>query len=193
MVGLGNPGRRYAGTRHNAGFMVVEALGRRWRAEQPRSAFGGLLYDVRLGAPAVAAARRVMMLMPQTYMNRSGQAVRELTAFYKAAPDELLVVLDDMALPAGRLRARAQGSAGGHNGLADVLQALGTTAVPRLRVGIGQPTGGEDAVGFVLSPFGSDEAEVIEQAVEAAADAVADWVVHGMTFVMDRYNRKPGE
>ena len=128
------------------------------------------------------------MLMPETYMNRSGQAVRELSGVYKAVPEDILVVLDDLALPAGRVRARARGSAGGHKGLADVLRVLGTDEIPRLRIGIGEPPGGMDAVDYVLARFSRDELEEARHAVETAADAVEDWLFNDMAFVMDRYN-----
>lgn len=188
IVGLGNPGREYAGTRHNVGFRVVQALRKRWQAPDARRAFRGAFYDVRVTKGPEQA--RVMMLEPQTYMNRSGQAVRQMADFYKAAPEELLIVLDDMALPVGRLRARADGSAGGHNGLIDILAALGTQSIARVRIGIGQPPGPAQWRDFVLSPFASHEAEAIEQAVALAADAAEDWVFHGIRYVMDKYNAK---
>jgi PTH1 family peptidyl-tRNA hydrolase len=188
VVGLGNPSRQYANTRHNVGFMVVQALRRRWQALDGRRAFSGVMCDVRVHRPE-AGVRRVMTLEPQTYMNRSGLAVRQLADFYKAAPEEMLIVLDDMALPVGRLRIRADGSAGGHNGLADILAAMGTQAVPRLRIGIGSPQTPSQWKDFVLSTFSSDEAETIRQAVQTAAQAVEDWVFGGTRYVMDRYNR----
>ena len=189
MVGLGNPGRRYARTRHNVGFRVLATLGRRWGADAGRSAFGGRVYDARPSRQD-AGARRVMLFEPHTYMNRSGRAVQELAAFYKAAAGDMLVVLDDLNLPLGRLRARASGTAGGQKGLADVLQALGTQDVPRLRIGIGQPPPRMDATDFVLSVFTEDEEEVIGVAVAQAADAVEDWLFSGLTLVMEKYNRK---
>jgi PTH1 family peptidyl-tRNA hydrolase len=126
-------------------------------------------------------------------MNRSGQAVRELSAFYKVQPDELLVVLDDMNLPVGRVRLRAEGSSGGQKGLADVVGQLGTLAVPRLRIGIGAPPGQMDGADFVLSKFAPDDLEIIETAIQVAADAVSDWVFRGMNYAMEIYNRKPEE
>ncbi len=174
------------------GFRVVQALRERWNAGDGRRAFSGRLYDTRLSPPGTGA-HRVMMLAPQTFMNRSGQAVRELTAFYKAENENMLIVLDDMSLPLGRLRARADGSAGGHNGLADILTSMGTNELPRLRIGIGCPPPERDQIDFVLSAFSADETEVINVAIQLAADAVEDWVLHGVTYVMDRYNQKPQE
>ena len=190
VVGLGNPGRKYARTRHNVGFDVLATLRRRWAADAPRKAFGGEICEARPSRPDFGS-RRVMLLAPQTYMNRSGQAVQEMTAFYKAELDEVLVVLDDLALPVGRLRARPEGSAGGQKGLADVLNRLGSQQVPRLRIGIGQPPGVMEATDYVLSKFREDEREIVDVAIETAADAVEDWLFHGLTFVMERYNRKP--
>jgi len=192
VVGLGNPGRRYEQTRHNLGFRVLAALCRRWQAGPHRAAFQGLLWEARIAPPEgdPSARRRVMLLGPQTYMNQSGLAVGELVRFYKAGPEDVLMVLDDMALWPGLLRARAGGSAGGHNGLADVLRALGTDQVPRLRIGIGAPPPEMDPVDFVLTRFGPEEEPVIESAIQTAAEAVEDWVLYGMRAVMDRYNRK---
>lgn len=189
VVGLGNPGREYARTRHNMGFRVVEALRRRWQAHEPQRDFGGLVSEARPCRPQ-AGTRRVVLLEPMTYMNCSGQAVQEMAAFYKAERSEILVVLDDMALPVGQLRARAGGSAGGQKGLTDVLQKMGSQQVPRLRIGIGAPPGRMDGADFVLSKFSDAEQEIIEVAVMQAAEAVEDWVFRGLDFVMERYNRK---
>ena len=190
VVGLGNPGQEYAGTRHNVGFGVLEVLRRCWDADAGRRAFGGRVYDARPQRPGLGS-RRVLLLEPHTFMNCSGRAVREMAQFYQASPPEVLVVLDDMALPAGCLRMRADGSPGGHNGLADVLAALGSEAVPRLRIGIGSPAPAMDPRDFVLGRFRAEEMDEIERAVRSAAQAVEDWVFHGTTYVMDRYNRSP--
>ena len=192
MVGLGNPGRQYAQTRHNVGFRVVDLLASRWRAGEGKAAFGGQVWEVRPAGPQ-GASRQVVLFEPHTYMNRSGQAVRELAAFYKAEPGEMLVVLDVMNLPVGRVRLRAEGSSGGQKGLADVVGQLGTQAVPRLRIGIGAPPGRMDGADFVLSKFAPDDFEIIETAIQVAADAVNDWVFRGMNYAMEIYNRKPEE
>lgn len=188
VVGLGNPGRAYAQTRHNVGFMVVQALRQKWQVPEGRTAFLGSLYDARVQRQGQAA--RVMMFEPLTFMNRSGMAVRQLADFYKAAPEDVLVVLDDMALPVGRIRARAEGSPGGHNGLADITAALGTQQFARLRIGIGQPTTTSQWKDFVLSTFTPQEIELVRLSVNIAADAVEDWVFRGIGYVMERYNRK---
>jgi len=191
LVGLGNPGREYQGTRHNIGFEVLAALRRKWFLDDGRSAFHGRLYDAR-PQRRQACSRRVLLLAPRTYMNRSGLAAGEMMAFYKAPRGDMLVILDDMALPLGLLRFRADGSAGGHKGLADVLAALGGEDVPRLRIGIGQPPEVMDSVDFVLSRFRREEEETVEKAIATAVDAVEDWVFEGIGFVMDKYNRKAG-
>jgi PTH1 family peptidyl-tRNA hydrolase len=188
VVGLGNPGRRYRRTRHNMGFTVVEALVARWDAGRGRKAFDGRLYEAR---PMIAGApRRVMLLQPQTFMNRSGSAVAGMMQYYKAAVQDLLVVLDDLALPVGHLRFRAGGSSGGHKGLADVLEALGDEQVPRLRLGIGEAPPEMDGADYVLTVFGPDEQETVHQAVQQAAEAVEDWIALGISGAMDKYNRK---
>jgi len=190
VVGLGNPGRRYARTRHNVGFRVLEVLRARWQCPKGRKAFGGLVNDVRLARPDLQP-RRVMLLEPRTFMNRCGQAVRDLAAFYKFDYENILVVLDDIALPLGRLRSRAGGSAGGHNGLADVLAALGSDEVPRLRIGIGAPPTGMDAADFVLGKLAPDEERILAGPFNLAAQAVEDWIFNGLTYVMSRYNTMP--
>ena len=192
VVALGNPGRRYARTRHNVGWFVSTALRKRWNAEKGRRAFGGRLLDLR---PAVADGqpRRVMLFEPLTYMNRSGEAAATLVGFYKADWTDVLVVLDDMALPPGKLRARAGGSDGGHNGLKDVLAMAGTQEVPRLRIGIGPPPAGMDAIDYVLTAFGDEQKQTIDKAVDKAADAVEDWIEFDIKYVMDKYNAETEE
>jgi len=192
VVGLGNPGRRYVRTRHNAGFRVLETLRRRWQAPEPRKTFCGHVTDVRLPARAGGEARRVVLLAPQTYMNDSGKAVLEMTKFYKADCRDVLVVLDDLALPPGRLRARACGSAGGHKGLADILRVLGTERVPRLRIGIGAAPPEMEAEDYVLAKFGPQEGPTMEEAFDLAADAVEDWIFGDIECVMQEYNRPGG-
>jgi PTH1 family peptidyl-tRNA hydrolase len=170
------------------GFAVVEALTERWGAGRGRRAFDGRLREAR---PTVGGAvRRVLLLQPQTYMNRSGSAVAAMMRFYKADLADLLVVLDDMALPLGRLRLRPGGSSGGHKGLADVLTALGGEQVPRLRIGISAAPAGMDGTDYVLTTFATAEQEMIDQAVRQAAEAVEDWLAMNMSDVMDRHNRK---
>ncbi len=184
VVGLGNPGRQYQGTRHNVGFMVLKELRRRWEPGRGKRKFHARLWAANVGG------QRIMLAAPQTYMNRSGLAVAEMTAFYKADASSVLVVMDDAALPTGRLRARATGSAGGHNGLNDIIKTLGTDRLARLRIGIGAPPEEMDSVDYVLSRFRPDEKPIIAEAVKLAANAVEDWIDKDITYVMNHYNHE---
>jgi PTH1 family peptidyl-tRNA hydrolase len=178
IVGLGNPGREYAETRHNAGFMVLDRLaagaGARFRMEKKWQAEVAVLGDVWL-------------CKPQTYMNLSGESASAIGHFYKIEPAQVLVVLDDLALPLGRLRLRESGSAGGQKGLASILQHLGTQAIPRLRVGIGAAEG--DASSHVLGRFSPEERPVLDGAVARAAEAIEFAQSHGFAAAMNKYNQ----
>jgi peptidyl-tRNA hydrolase, PTH1 family len=182
VVGLGNPGSKYEDTRHNVGFDVADELARRWSYEKARRRFSGLLGDGSI------RGERVLLLEPTTYMNLSGTSVREAATFFKIALENVLVISDDMALPLGRVRLRPGGSAGGHNGLASIVQELGSENWSRLRIGIGQVSG-ERMVGHVLGTFSAEERPVIEQAVRTAADAVECWVAEGIDAAMTKFNR----
>ena len=179
IVGLGNPGAEYVGTRHNVGLEVVEELARRW--------------EVRLRAwksvarVAVAGDRGVLLAQPQTFMNASGDAVGRLAAYHKIEPSDVLVVVDEVQLPLGRLRLRASGSAGGHNGLKSVIQYLGS-GFPRLRIGVGRGDPRWDLADHVLSAFRHDEREIVARAIGRAADAVELFVDEGVHAAMNRYN-----
>jgi PTH1 family peptidyl-tRNA hydrolase len=182
VVGLGNPGRKYEQTRHNVGFEVLDELARRNATSGPRQGFRGQYAD------AVIEGRRVVLLWPHTYMNRSGQSVVEARDFYKLANNELLIVCDDMNLPLGQLRFRARGSAGGQKGLDDVIRALGTNEFSRLRIGVDRPPDRWDPADYVLARFTREQREVIDPQLVAAADAAQQWVVHGIAHCMNRYN-----
>ena len=184
IVGLGNQGDKYTGTRHNVGFMVLDTLARRWDTTIRRKKFNALVEETH------AHGSQVILLKPQQYMNRSGHAVATAAGYYKLAPSDVLVVTDDMALDVGRLRLRAKGSAGGHNGLKDIIARLRSDSFPRLRLGIGA-SGPMDAADYVLSRFSSDERETIERSVQAAADAVECWLQEGIDRAMTQYNAKP--
>ena len=192
VVGLGNPGRRYERTRHNVGFRVVDALGEQWQASS-RPAHDAVVYDARVSESG-CESQRVLLAKPQTFMNRSGQSVVALVRYYRVAVEDVLVVLDDIALPTGQLRARPDGSAGGHKGLADILQRLSTQDVARLRIGVGEPPSEMAAEDYVLGKFSPNEDDTIEEAIAAARAAVTDWIAEGITPVMNRYNAMtPGE
>jgi PTH1 family peptidyl-tRNA hydrolase len=184
IVGLGNPGPRYAQTRHNVGFRVLDAVAKRAGAALSARRFGG-----RFGE-AVLAGERVGLLAPEMFMNRSGDAVAEaLAALPQGDPArELLLVFDDADLPLGRLRLRARGSSGGHNGLADVLDRLGSEDVPRLRFGIGRPSEPRPTLDFVLEPFTPVEEGLLALAVPRAVEAVECFVREGVAAAMNRFN-----
>lgn len=183
VVGLGNPGREYAATRHNLGFMVVEELARRLSATTARARFRSEL------AEASHDGEKVVLVKPQTYMNLSGLAVRETAHWYRAAAEDVLIVLDELDLPFGAVRMRGSGSAGGHNGLTSVIEQLGTNDVPRLRIGIGR--GAAIARAQVLSRFGPDEAAALPEIVRRAADCCLVWLEAGIITAMNRCNQKP--
>ena len=182
IVGLGNPGRDYERTRHNVGFRVVDELAGRWQVELSKSRFSGRFGSGRCGSESVA------LLTPTTYMNRSGRSVLEATTFYKLDPEDLLVIVDDLALPLGRLRIRPKGSGGGHNGLTNVIEELGDSGFARLRIGI-EWVEGVRAVRHVLGPFTPEEQERVAEAVRRAADAVGCWLEDGIDAAMNRFNR----
>ncbi len=185
IAGLGNPGREYDRTRHNVGYEVLDRLARRYApGAVARARFHGVLVEGEIGGG------RVLLLKPTTYMNLSGQAVAEAAAFYKLEPaSDLLVVVDDVALPCGLIRLRAGGGAGGHNGLDDVERRLGTDAYARLRVGI-DPPGAIPQKEYVLGRFRPDQIERTEPALEEAVDAAACWATAGVIEAMNRFNRK---
>ncbi|MBM4019502.1 MAG: aminoacyl-tRNA hydrolase [Planctomycetes bacterium] len=187
IVGLGNPGERYAGTRHNAGWRVAEELARRAGAAAWRERFDAALAEARWGG------RKAVLARPLTYMNNSGQAVRQLMDFWKLQPADLLVALDDLALDLGRIRLRPEGSAGGHNGLESVIAHLGHEGFARLRVGIGPGPAAQEQAAFVLSEFQERERPVIDEAVRRAADAAECWITRGLAEAMNRFNRPRDE
>ncbi|MBN2212529.1 MAG: aminoacyl-tRNA hydrolase [Sedimentisphaerales bacterium] len=186
IVGLGNPGRDYVQSRHNVGFDVVNALAARWRVSLNRHKHHALAGEGQVGA------EKVMLLQPQTYMNRSGVCVSEAVGFYRLAPADLMVILDDMALTLGRLRLRANGSAGGHNGLADIIDRLGYAEFSRLRIGIGSARPG-DAVNHVLGRFSEEDRQWLDRSYALAVEAVECWLIKGIAEAMSQYNGPPAE
>ena len=186
VVGLGNPGPEYAETRHNLGFKVIEALDAALGIPVKQQKFGA-----RVGE-GWYRDRKVMLMKPWQYMNRSGQAVATAVGFYKLALEDLIVITDDLALAPGRIRVRAKGSAGGHNGLKDIIARLGTDTFARLRVGIGD-SGRLDAADYVLSRFGDEEQAAVRQAVEKSVEAILCWAQHDVETAMNRYNSRGAE
>lgn len=183
IAGLGNPGTNYDHTRHNVGFMVLDALAERFGVTIRRKKFNALTEEV------IAGDTKLLLLKPQQYMNRSGHAIATAAGFYKLQVTDVLVVTDDMALDVGRLRLRAKGSAGGHNGLKNIQSHLGTIEYSRLRVGVGD-SGQRDAADYVLSRFSADERDVISSAVQTAVKAVLCWAAEGVEMAMTQYNAK---
>jgi len=181
VVGLGNPGRRYARTRHNLGYRTVDLLAERWNAAVTRERFSGL---AGLGS---FGGQEVMLLKPTTFMNRSGESVLAARQFYKLPLDDVMVVLDDLDLPVGRVRVKRGGSSGGHKGLADILRRLGTNEIARVRIGIGS-AGGRETVDHVLSRASEEQSADLDQAVAVAADVVESWIREGVEQAMNRFN-----
>ena len=182
VVGLGNPGRKYEGTRHNVGFRVIAELARKHGQGKPKQAFQGEVVE------ALLDNQRALLLCPHTLMNLSGGSVLEARDFYKIPHEDLLIVSDDMNLSLGKLRFRGSGSSGGQKGLEDVIRRLGSDQVPRLRIGIGGPPSGRDGADFVLGRFTKVELPEIEEAIWRAADAVEVWAREGLATSMNRYN-----
>jgi PTH1 family peptidyl-tRNA hydrolase len=185
VVGLGNPGRKYAGTRHNVGFDVLDELSRRAAAPAPRASMEALIADAQL------AGERVLFAAPQTYMNLSGRSVRQIVDFYKLPLHDLLVICDDLNLPCGKLRLRTSGSAGGQKGLQNIIEHLGTEQFPRLRIGIDRPPPKFDSAAYVLARFKSEEREKIDDAIISAANGVEKWLRDGADAAMNQVNAGP--
>jgi len=183
VIGLANPGAKYRGTRHNVGAMCVDELARRAGARLENKVRDTELAETEIGeAPAIIAR-------PITYVNESGKSVRNVLRKFNAEPDRLLLIVDDMDLKIGRIRLRAGGSSGGHNGLKSVRQAIGTDDFPRLRIGVGRPPADSDPIQHVLGRFRPDERELIESAVNRAADAVEAIQREGLDRAMETFNR----
>ena len=183
LVGLGNPGDQYEHTRHNVGFMVADELAERSHVPVQRLKFRALTNTVTVGD------RKVLLMKPVTYMNLSGEAVREAAAFYKIPPEHILVISDEVALAPGKLRVRRSGSAGGHNGLKNIIAHLGTDQFPRIRLGVGQkPHPDYDMADWVLGKFQGEDKKAVEAAVKKAADAAECLIREGVDKAMNQYN-----
>lgn len=182
IVGLGNPGRKYDGTRHNVGFEVLDRLAGRFGDGATKEKFEGRVQEAMIGS------ERALLLWPQTFMNRSGQSAQAAFEFYKLDLVDLLVVCDDFNLPLGKLRIRREGSAGGQNGLDDVIRRLGTDAFGRVRLGVGPVPENWDRADFVLGRFDAAERETVETAIAEAAKAVECWGTGGVEVAMNRFN-----
>ena len=182
IFGLGNPGRKYAGTRHNVGFDAVTALA---------DAFGIKLSDTMLkglSGRGIIAGQRVILVQPQTFMNLSGECVRAYADFYKVPPEQILVLCDDISLEPGKLRLRVKGSAGGHNGLKSIIANLGTSVFPRLRIGVGEKPFGWDLADHVLARFPKEEEPLIREAFKKGTEEVPLYLTEGAEAAMNRFN-----
>lgn len=185
VVGLGNPGKQYAGTRHNIGFDVLDAILKRHSSRLNRQKFDAEYGEIQL------QNEKVLLIAPQTYMNLSGQSVQKFVSFYQLAPTDVLVVCDDLNLPLGKLRIRPSGSAGGQKGLQNIIQLLGTDLVPRLRLGIDPPPNGRDAKDWVLGAFSKSDLLIVEEVLSKAVLAVETWTTEGTAVAMNRFNAAP--
>lgn len=185
IIGLGNPGMKYAGTRHNIGFDTVTALADKYNIKINNKKFNGLIGDGFIGG------EKVLLVQPQTYMNLSGECVGQIADFFKIEPENLIVICDDINLDTGRLRIRAKGSAGGHNGLKNIIAHLGTEAFPRIRVGVGEKTEGWDLADYVLARFSKDDEPVMREAIKNAVGAVETWISDDIGTAMNRFNINP--
>jgi PTH1 family peptidyl-tRNA hydrolase len=181
VVGLGNPGKEYVDTRHNIGFRVIDSLAEALKIDVRKKRFSACLGSGEF------ADKKLILLKPMRFMNCSGQVVATATGFYKLVLSNLLVVTDDMALPPGRIRVRMKGSAGGHHGLADVIEKLGTKNISRLRIGIGQ-SNEKEAYDYVLSKPTEAERPLLDEAITKARDAVLCWVEYGIRATMNKFN-----
>lgn len=188
IAGLGNPGREYAGTRHNAGFMAIDELASRFGIDVSEKKHKGLI------GKGVIEGNKVILLKPQTYMNSSGESLREAVDYYKIDPEEeLIVIYDDISLNPGDIRVRKQGSAGGHNGMKSIIAHLGTQGYTRVRIGIGEKPPRMDLADWVLGHLTGDDLSNVQSAVKEAAEAVPLIMNHGVEEAMNRYNHKAKE
>ena len=182
VFGLGNPGNRYAHTRHNVGFTVLDRVARNFFIEVVREKFHSLWDEARLDDD------RVMFIKPQTYMNRSGLAVREWVGFFKVALEDILIVHDDLDMDPGKMKFTRGGGSGGHRGAESIIRELGAESIPRLKIGIGRPRFGEPIEEFVLKPFYPDQSQDLQEVISKAAMAVETWLKEGISKAMNLYN-----
>ena len=185
VVGLGNPGEKYAKTRHNMGFLTLDLLAEREKLRIDRLKFKAVT------AQATFGGARCLLMKPQTFMNLSGEAVREAAQFYKIPPEKVLVIYDDISIPVGKIRVRPSGSAGGHNGIKNIIAHLGTDEFPRIRIGVGAPAPTEDheeVIDWVIGSVPQAELKLIEETAAKAAAACACYITNGPEQAMNRYN-----
>ena len=180
IVGLGNPGKQYEHTRHNIGFDVIDYMADKYKINLNREKFKGMYGE------GIIENKKVILLKPLTYMNLSGDSVRDIAKFYKLDNDKIIVVYDDISLDIGKLRIREKGSAGGHNGVKSIIQNLGSDEFPRVKVGVGQPK--DDLVNYVLGKFAKEDRKHIENVIHVASDAIAEIVKYDAKESMNKFN-----
>ena len=184
VVGLGNPGRRYSGTRHNVGFTFVRRVAKAWETKLRKRRFSSKIAEVE------KKKERIMLVLPQTYMNNSGVAVKQIMEGRNIQPEQLLVVYDDLDIPLGEIRVRKRGSSGTHKGMRSIVQEIETTQFPRMRIGIGPLPAGEDAVEYVLSCFDETEGVLLEESLKSASEALEMILDSRMEAAMNMYNQR---
>ena len=182
IAGLGNPGNEYAVTKHNVGFMLVDELAKKFNASSWKTQENALVASVYIGA------EKVLLVKPQTFMNESGRAIGPLLSWYKLTPEDLIVAHDDMDIPAGTIRIRKKGSSGGHNGMKSILAHVKDENFPRVRIGIGRPAEHSTVIHHVLSPFNTEDAAAVKEAIEQLVPAVECIVKDGVDLAMNRFN-----
>ena len=180
IVGLGNPGLQYENTRHNIGFKVIDNIAKEYNIEINRQKFKGVYGEGFING------EKVILLKPSTYMNLSGESIREVVDFYKLTNEDVIVIYDDISLDVGRLRIREKGSAGGHNGIKSIIAHLGTDVFPRIKVGVGQPD--VDLVNYVLGKFSDKEMEVLSESIDASTKAVGEMIKDDVKTAMNKFN-----
>ncbi len=180
IVGLGNPGIQYENTRHNIGFKVIDNIAKEYNIEINRQKFKGVYGEGFING------EKVILLKPTTYMNLSGESIREVVDFYKLTCEDIVVIYDDISLDVGRLRIREKGSAGGHNGIKSIIAHLGTDVFPRIKVGVGQPN--VDLVNYVLGKFTDEEMEVLSESIDASTKAVSEIIKDDVNTAMNKFN-----
>ena len=185
IAGLGNPGKQYDMTRHNIGFEVIDYMAEKLEVKVNKLKYKALYGETKIGM------EKVYLIKPQTYMNLSGDSIRDFCAFYKIPPENVIIINDDIALPAGKLRIRSKGSAGGHNGLKSIIYQLQSDNFPRIRVGVGAPTHEDyDLADFVLGRFTKDEIPVLEEAIIKASKAAEEIIKRGVDSAMNKFNSR---
>ena len=184
IAGLGNPGSKYENTRHNMGFLAIDNLAKRLNINVNRIKFKGLVGEGRIGN------EKIVLLKPQTYMNNSGESIREILSFYKETPENLIVFVDDIDIGFANLRIKKGGSAGTHNGLKSIIHLIQSDEFPRIKIGVGKQYEGQDLADFVLSGFSKSDGAEIEKTIDLAVDAAVEIVENNVESAMNKYNRK---